>query len=226
MTESSKFTDPIFQELSQDLFNSFVKSEGLPRARRIFENKARDYFHAEKPGVETKVDIRSLNEHIVKLIHGVPETPANYWSEEGKVDPHKGHYEGTRLSLGLGWLTDDELANGAFMHYNDPLDVQGIMAGTAISPISWMTATKDRIRWLSRKLMKAESNQAILLRALEDNVQIEKQENGLVYVVKAFASDSHGMPTLDWDTVFTTSTTDPVEALRSYYNEADKTKSK
>lgn len=52
----------------------------------------------------------------------------------------------------MGKLTDDELANGAFMNYDQPLNLAGIIAGTHSSPIAWMTAVKDRIRWLSRSL--------------------------------------------------------------------------
>lgn len=83
------------------------------------------------------------------------DTAPAAWLVAGEEDPHKGHYDGTRLeTTALGWLTDDELANGIFMHYDEPLNVAGIIAGTSFSPIAWMTAGKERIRWLSRALTK------------------------------------------------------------------------
>lgn len=77
-------------------------------------------------------------------------TPAHRWTE----DPHAGRYDGERAQLTMGDLTDDELANGAFMNYDSPLNVQALMDGRPDyhPPIVWMTAVKDRIRWLSRKL--------------------------------------------------------------------------
>lgn len=84
-----------------------------------------------------------------------PGTPSSKWHGAGKPDPHAGHYDGERAALCMGSLTDDELANGAFMNYNAPFNLAGIVAGTHYSPIVWMTAVKDRIRWLSRALEKS-----------------------------------------------------------------------
>ncbi|MNX74672.1 hypothetical protein D3C86_1061180 [compost metagenome] len=89
-----------------------------------------------------------------------PSTPSAAWRAAGEPDPHAGHYDGERAALCMGTLTDDELANGAFMNYDMPLNLQGIMAGTHHSPIAWMTAVKDRIRWLSRALERARAAQA------------------------------------------------------------------
>lgn len=82
-------------------------------------------------------------------------TPSSMWKMAGEKDPHGTFYDRERANLTMGNLTDDELANGAFLNYNMPLDVQGILNGTSHSPIAWMTAVKDRIRWLSRSLEKA-----------------------------------------------------------------------
>lgn len=82
-------------------------------------------------------------------------TPSAQWRVDGESDPHEGRYDVERAQLCMGHLTDDELANGAFMKYDRPLNVNGILAGTHFSPIAWMTAVKDRIRWLSRSLEKA-----------------------------------------------------------------------
>lgn len=94
-------------------------------------------------------------------------TPAAAWRESGEPDPHGTNYDCDRHQLSMGNLTDDELANGAFLNYDRPLNVAGILAGTHASPIMWMTAVKDRIRWLSRRLCKVEKQRDELLAALE-----------------------------------------------------------
>lgn len=91
----------------------------------------------------------------IESTQDVPRTPAAAWRAAGESDPHAGHYDGERAALCMGHLTDDALANGAFMNYDQPLNVAGILAGTHSSPIAWMTAVKDRIRWLSRALAAA-----------------------------------------------------------------------
>ena len=100
-------------------------------------------------------------------------TPAAAWRQAGEPDPHAGHYDCERAKLAMGHLTDDELANGAFMNYDQPLNVQGILAGTHASPIAWMTAVKDRIRWLSRELNRAEQERDALATKL---AELEEQE--------------------------------------------------
>lgn len=94
------------------------------------------------------------------------KTPPNTWSANGKEDPHKGKYDCERHELAMGHMTDDQLANGAFMNYDQPLNLEGIMLGTHHSPIAWMTGVKDRIRWLSRRVMKLEQKNHNLVHAL------------------------------------------------------------
>lgn len=89
-------------------------------------------------------------------------TPGAAWRQAGEPDPHAGHYDCERAKLTMGHLTDDELANGAFMNFDQPLNVRGILNGTHASPIAWMTAVKDRIRWLSRALAAAEAERDAL----------------------------------------------------------------
>lgn len=99
-------------------------------------------------------------EAISQILQGVrPSTPSSHWRQEGEEDPHAGRYDCERAELAMGHLSDDELANGAFMNYDAPLNLEGIQAGTHSSPIAWMTAVKDRIRWLSRKLEETEQAQ-------------------------------------------------------------------
>lgn len=80
------------------------------------------------------------------------KTPAAQWREAGEPDPHGTRYDCERHQLVLGKLSDDELANGAFMNYDVRPPVERLLDGTAHSPLMWMTAVKDRIRWLSRRV--------------------------------------------------------------------------
>lgn len=74
-------------------------------------------------------------------------TPAARWREEGKPDPTPQDYE--RAALPLGRYTDDELANAAYL-----------TIGTI--PENLSNAAKQRMRWLSRRLVEAEMKLAAL----------------------------------------------------------------
>jgi hypothetical protein len=63
-------------------------------------------------------------------------TIAAKWRENGEQDPHGDQYDCEREKLCKGDLTDDELANAVFL----------------CPDIGNLTAAKERIRWLSRKL--------------------------------------------------------------------------
>ncbi|KVP39766.1 hypothetical protein [Burkholderia ubonensis] len=54
-----------------------------------------------------------------------------------------------------GMRPDDELANAAYLNYDTRPPVHELVAGTAFMPIVYMTAVKERIRWLSRKLAES-----------------------------------------------------------------------
>lgn len=101
------------------------------------------------------------------------ETPSSHWSADGKPDPHGKTYDCERAGLHMGNMTDDELANGAFLNYDQPLNVAGILAGTCHSPIAWMTAVKDRIRWLSRSLEKVAAERDALAAELKESREQE-----------------------------------------------------
>lgn len=87
-------------------------------------------------------------------------TPSSRWLENGQPDPHGTRYNVERAALTLGTLTDDELANDVFMHGNDRPPLQDVLAGKAFLPIVYLTAAKDRIRWLSRALEAAQHTEA------------------------------------------------------------------
>lgn len=87
------------------------------------------------------------------------DTPAAKWQE----DPHGDSYECKRSDLPLGHLSDDALANAVFLHNHRELDLEAILSGQP-SSIGLLTAAKERIRWLSRKVtfLEARDNPSII----------------------------------------------------------------
>ena len=70
------------------------------------------------------------------------QTPGAKWRESGEPDPHRNRYNCERAQLCLGHLTDDEMANAVYLE----------------PTLANLTGAKDRIRWLSRALEEALSN--------------------------------------------------------------------
>ncbi len=93
----------------------------------------------------------------------VKSTPAANWRQEGKTDPHNTRYECQRVDLTMGQLTDDEIANAVFLCDHR----------TSFDSIVYLTAAKDRIRWLSR------SNEALI--AQLEAAQKERDEFRLAF---------------------------------------------
>ena len=85
------------------------------------------------------------------------DKPVPGWRELGEADPHGDSYNCPRESLTLSSLTDDQLANAVFLHGNTVPNIGDVIAGRAKMPIVYLTAAKDRIRWLSRRLHEAEA---------------------------------------------------------------------
>lgn len=94
-----------------------------------------------------------LPEHVTATPQ--PETPSSRWKKDGEPDPHGSTYDGERAALCMGNLTDDELANAAFLNYDIRPPIEDLISGKAKMPIVYMTAVKERIRWLSRRLSSA-----------------------------------------------------------------------
>lgn len=82
-------------------------------------------------------------------------TPAAHWRENGEADPHGTEYNCERSALTLGDLTDDELANAVYLHGDTTPPMEDLLSGKAKMPIVYLTAAKERIRWLSRRLSEA-----------------------------------------------------------------------
>lgn len=107
-------------------------------------------------------------------------TPAAHWREKGEPDPHGSYYDRERAELPLGNMTDDELANAVFMYGDTKPSIAEIMDGTAKMPIVYLTAGKERIRWLSRKLIEAEQQHAAMLAAQADHQRLVRELDALL----------------------------------------------
>lgn len=101
------------------------------------------------------------------------QTPAANWRQNGEADPFGKRYECERASLPLGNMTDDELANAVFMYGDSKPSVTEMMNGATL-PIVYLTAAKERIRWLSRQLERV----APLVEACEFLGKANRAENG------------------------------------------------
>jgi hypothetical protein len=118
-------------------------------------------------------------------------TPAAKWLAEGQPDPHAGQYDCDRVSLALGHLTDDELANAVFLGGNEPLNIERVLARDPdyFPAIGLLTAGKDRIRWLSRKLTAADAQRDELLAALETALAALEGAEGDINPERGYADE-------------------------------------
>ena len=107
-------------------------------------------------------------------------TPAADWREAGEADPHPWYEGKQREDLGLGTLTDDQLANAVFLYADQQPSMQEIIAGTAMMPIVYTTAAKDRIRWLSRRNEANAAKVERLAAAMRDLVACSLDDQPLV----------------------------------------------
>lgn len=81
-------------------------------------------------------------------------TPASRRSLTGEEDPFANYLDKERADLAMGHMTDDAIANAIFMNYDIFPSVQDLIAGKGIMPIAYMTGGKERIRWLSRQVIR------------------------------------------------------------------------
>ena len=133
-----------------------------------------------------RLNVPSPREMYVKTLEhlGITElnsksTPSANWFINGEKDPFPELINQERGSLCLGNHTDDELAAEVFL-YGNPSDrekSQRLMSGQ-IPDIAYLTAAKERIRWLSRHLESSlKANQELVNRIVELETIIRSQEN-------------------------------------------------
>lgn len=82
-------------------------------------------------------------------------TPNANWMVNGEPDPFEGRYNCLRDSLPMGEMSDYEFANNLYLFGDEQPQLHELLAGTKKRPIVWLTAAKDRIRWLSFQLALA-----------------------------------------------------------------------
>ena len=139
------------------------------RNRRALHAESLELIKHFRSTPADEILLSALAANITRLAEGA--TPAAQWRVNGEADPHNDRYDCERAETAMGYLSDDELANRAFLNFDVRPSLEALMNGTAHSPISWMTAVKDRIRWLSRKLVESDAR----VKALESQLKTEQQ---------------------------------------------------
>ena len=131
------------------------------------EKSLREALKDFTPGIDRAVKLVTIDQvdQLAEFFLRKIGTPAAKWREEGKPDPHGASYDCERAGLTKGGLTDDELANGIFMVGRNSLDL-----------IVWQDAAKERILWLSRKLVAARAD---ALREAAEALTLGKTLTGL-----------------------------------------------
>lgn len=81
-------------------------------------------------------------------------TPASRRELKGEEDTFANYLDKERADLAMGHMTDDAIANAIFMNYDVFPSVQDMVSGKGVMPITYMTAGKERIRWLSRQMIR------------------------------------------------------------------------
>lgn len=107
-------------------------------------------------------------------------TPSSNWFKDGDPDNFPKLINKERGDLMLGDHTDDELANAIFM-YGNPCDhekTRRLMAGE-LTDMAYLTAGKERIRWLSRHLeaqLKANAELVAQIATLEADLYVAEND--------------------------------------------------
>ena len=142
-------------------------------------SKGRTIVHQNPLLVHTKEDLKRAVEITFQTARrGVFEelgitalisssTPSSRWFVEGSEDYHPDLINKDRGGLMLGDHTDDELANELFLYGNmsDYEKTRALLSGKC-SSIAYLTAGKERIRWLSRHLEGSLANEKVLCEQL------------------------------------------------------------
>lgn len=84
------------------------------------------------------------------------KTPIAEWMLKNEADPFDGRYDCERDELPMGEMSDYRFANELYINGDRSPSIQELISGQAKRPIVWLTAAKDRIRWLGFQLYKAE----------------------------------------------------------------------
>lgn len=121
--------------------------------RRIEEALQNERLKAKVVTPSAREMLQWVHKHLGITELNSESTPSSQWSVKGEPDFHPDLINKERGSLMLGSYTDDELANAIFM-WGNPSDREKherLLKGE-IMDIAYLTAGKERIRWLSRHL--------------------------------------------------------------------------
>lgn len=130
---------------------------------------------------ESGIGKRQMRHRVLEEL-GIPvllagPTPSSRWFLEDREDTFPKLINQERGDLCLGDHTDDELANELFLYGNmsDHEKHRAIMSGKC-SSIAYLTAGKERIRWLSRHLEASLANEKKLqarIKELEEQFGVD-----------------------------------------------------
>lgn len=151
------------------------------QVRRKVDRALEDERLKNKGAVRTKREMYAL---VLEEL-GITElnstsTPSSNWFKDGEPDNFPKLINKERGDLMLGDHTDDELANAIFM-YGNPCDhekTRRLMAGE-LTDMAYLTAGKERIRWLSRHLeasLKANAELVALIATLEADLYVAEND--------------------------------------------------
>ncbi len=156
-----------------EAIKSLIPSLGKDRLRDLLTAALVELDKLPKePGITITGKIQ-LGEHEFRNVHQDSATDKAYhakWIADGEADPFSGlydHADRKAAKLTMPDLSDYELANAVFMHYDSIPTMEQMISGKAKMPIVYVTAAKERIRWLSRQLYLAKVRIAELEKAGE-----------------------------------------------------------
>jgi len=101
------------------------------------------------------VTVSDISDEVIERFQAAHGTPSARWRRLNDPDPHDQRYDIERSQLAMGNCSDDEIANGVYLYGNSTPTPMEIITKKAKMPIVYLTAAKDRIRWLSRRLEDA-----------------------------------------------------------------------
>ncbi len=130
----ARIIDPLVFRIWQSMYDYSLRcGDGEIEARATA-----DWAHGKQ-----RDEALAKADQIISLI-GRASTPAAEWREKGEPDPHGSSYDYERAKLCGGHLTDDQVAYQTAMLMRTDLNHEAVLQ-----------TAKDRIRWLSRKLVAA-----------------------------------------------------------------------
>lgn len=176
--------------------SAWMTHHDVPMLYLTFEEAAA-YCDDDEPPIPLYTKPQPAKPEAVRLRDELRErTPSSLWADRGFPDPHGDRYACERAALAMGDLSDDELANAVFMHGDKQPSIADLVAGKAFLPLAYLTAAKDRIRWLSRALVAAQAALAATGKQQVGEVQGVVTDAQIEHAMRAYAkvNEDNGEP--------------------------------